>query len=73
MAADRRNSADELSFEDLLACPYLQFDMQSELLTHLVAFGPAETAPAVTISPVATAPRQPWLFNPVANTTVAYS
>jgi len=73
VVAGRRDTADELSFEDLLACPQLQFDIQGELLTHLIAFGPAETAPAVTITPVAAAPRHPWLFNPVANTTVAYS
>lgn len=49
---------DTPAFEELLASPLLQFDPYSELLPHLMVFGPTE--------PCGT---RPWLFDESANTT----
>ncbi|MFG2055059.1 hypothetical protein ACGFI9_13600 [Micromonospora sp. NPDC048930] len=71
MAAERKHRADDVSFEDLLACPHLQFDPQDELLPHLIAFAPAEPGPAVAVGPAAQSAHRPWLFDAVTSTTIA--
>ena len=72
MAAKKVRSANEVSFEELLACPHLQFDLNNELLPHLLAFGPPVSAPPAAAPPAVAAVRRPWLFEAVTNTTVAY-
>lgn len=67
---DRTQDADAMSFEDLLACPHLDFDVRGEVLPHLLAFGP----PAATAAPDAARPalaKRPWLFDPATSTTAA--
>lgn len=74
---DRTQNADAMSFEDLLACPHLQFDLNNELLPHLLTFGPGQAPAAagqVTAGAVTSqfaGRRRPWLYEPVASTTVA--
>jgi len=64
------NEADTMSFEDLLACPHLQFSLDTEILPHLLAFGPpaADVVPgtAFRLAPE----RRRWMFTPVMDTTV---
>ena len=57
--------ADAMSFEDLLACPNLQFDLRGELLPHLLRLAPQSAAAALT--------KRPWLFEPGTSTTAAFS
>lgn len=64
------NEADTMSFEELLACPHLQFSLDTEILPHLLAFGP----PAAAIAPATVfrlaKERRRWMFTPVMDTTV---
>lgn len=41
------------TFEELLAHPALQFDLDNELLPHLLSFAPPQSA----------LPRRPWLYD----------
>jgi hypothetical protein len=50
--------SDEMTFEDLLASPYLQFDLDGEVTPHLVAFGPTEQR------------SRPWLYDTATGTTI---
>jgi hypothetical protein len=47
-----------MTFEDLLSSPHLQFDLDAELLPHMLAFGPPRA-------------RRPWLFEDIPTTTIA--
>lgn len=49
----------EPSFEDLLSSPWLQFDLDGELLPHLVDFGPPPVRGFVT----ELQERRPWIFD----------
>lgn len=68
---DRTKDADAMSFEDLLACPNLQFDLRGELLPHLLAFAPPVAAQPA--APRAALAKRPWLFEPGTGTTIACS
>jgi hypothetical protein len=62
--------SDVMSFEELLASPYLQFDLDDELLPHLLTFEPVDT---VSVAPVTPIRRRPsWEFDEAtASTTTA--
>lgn len=70
---DRTQDADAMSFEDLLACPNLQFDLRGELLPHLLAFAPPVAAQTAAPPAAAALAKRPWLFEPGTSTTVACS
>lgn len=68
---DRTQDTDAMSFEDLLACPHLDFDVRGEVLPHLLAFGPPSGASADAPAPVPALARRPWLYDPTTSTTAA--
>jgi hypothetical protein len=69
VVANGSRAADDMSFEELLACPHLQFDVSNELLPHLVAFAPPSPPEVPSVTRFAP-DRRRWLFHPVADTTV---
>lgn len=68
---DETQDASAMSFEELLACPHLQFDLGGELLPHLLAFSPSLPGPSAAAS---RAPRRrPWVYEPSLGATTTAS